>query len=456
MTIAIMLDFSGEALSRRDGIFVYLHHLLAAMLKYEGEIYIEIWVYSHAEEEAAALFKELIDLYGTRIRICSDRMTADNRKIRYFTNCLLKRGFMVGQRLAECCKAERAGDILKHKAEIYERKVEECQHDLIRAFEMGSGADVCYVPFVTLKTALACGRPAVVQVHDLFTFQFYDLFKEQTNPPALFFKYNMRVRKILSGYAKQNAKFVSSSEYTIHNQILRYIPDIREHNCKAIAFPPLITQFDAAEIVPRKEFMNKMGIDCRYVAFPSQNRPNKNLILLLRALKLVNERGHRIKLVTTGRMKDVRATGEFCRENPGLVLETGSLSERDLYSLYKYASMVVCPNLIEGMNISGQGLEALAIGNIPVIHVKSLGIETSLKRAGLDFETADLNWVEPDDICGLAEKIIDVLHDPAKCVQKQLNVIKAYNRISWQDVVKDYMKLFKSITRRDKYEEEVL
>lgn len=444
MTIAVMLDFSGESLNIREGIFVFLYHLLKSWLEYDIGINIEIWVYSHSEENAVALLKDLMDSHLGRIQIYSDRMVSRNHNIK---SSFLKIARTAAQFCTGCVERfqlpDAAGRIVKHKEEICEKLLLENKFDLVESFNRYSKADLCYMPFVTLKSAASLEKPAVIQVHDLFTFQFYRLFAKQANPPALYCKYNYLIKKNIKKYAKKDAHFVCSSEYTKKNQLLRFIPSIEVPQCHVIVYPPMTRAFhDIAPTISREQFRKKWKIDCAYTAFPSQNRPNKNLIFLLRALKRVNERGYRIKLVTTGRMCDVKATESFCRDNPDIVIETGDLSLNELYYLYKYSDMVVCPNLIEGLGISSQGLEALDIGGIPVIHAKTLGIEESLEFVGLDFMSADLNWVDMDDISGLADKIIDVLLHPELSVMKQNHIIQSYGKITWNGVAKQYMNLF--------------
>ena len=81
------------------------------------------------------------------------------------------------------------------------------------------------------------------------------------------------------------------------------------------------------------------------------------------------------------------------------------------------------------MGISSQALEALKIGGIPIIHARTLGMEGFLEKIGMTFESADLNWVETDDSHSMAQKIIDVLQNPEKCIQKQKVIRKALEGI---------------------------
>lgn len=445
MTIAVMLDFEGENLSNRDGIFLYVYHLMNAWLEYCENIYIEVWVFNHSRKEAERFLEDLRKRYGSRIVVCSDFGYTRKNRVRYFCDHRMQIILSHTARLLRVCSMKSLEKAVMHKAEVYGKKSEEAKSDFEGCFQSESKAEVCYVPFVTLGKALKCNRPVVLQVHDLFTFQFFYLFMKESNPPALYCKYNRRVKRLLTQYAKKGTIFVSSSEYTVRNQIQKYIPAIKEEQCEVILFPPLLSQFDGDNLPDKKSFKDRFKIPERYIAFPSQNRPNKNMILLLKALKKVNDRGYSLKLVTTGRMQDVRATQKFCRNNGSLVIEIGDLSEKDLFCLYKYSDMVVCPNLIEGMGISGQALEALKIGGIPVIHAKTLGIEGLLNRIGLTWETADLNWVDVSDPESLSNEIIEVLKNPEWCIRKQSHIMDAFNFVKWEDVASRYLNIFERI-----------
>jgi len=159
-----------------------------------------------------------------------------------------------------------------------------------------------------------------------------------------------------------------------------------------------------------------------------------------------NDRGIEIKLVTTGKMSGCNSTSEYVKENKNLVTELSNLSMDELYCLYKYSDLVVCPNIIEGLGMSGQCLEALAVGK-PVVHVKSMGMEESLNSVGLDFETAKLNWVDIGDYENMAAKIQFVLDNKEQVIEAQKPVLEAYSKITWGDVASKYMEVFNKIAR---------
>ena len=328
------------------------------------------------------------------------------------------------------------------KALFYQNKYNESFFNLEKAIKGFSNANVCFVPFVTLQTALKLDIPKVVQVHDLFTIQFYDLFKNKTKTLANYKKYNKNVINNLNNYIIQNAKFICSSNHTKKYQILKYLPTLTADDCNVISFPPLVYKFRENEVLDENTFREKNKINGDYIAFPSQNRPNKNLIQLLEAILKVNQNGIDIKLVTTGKMNDLKDTSVFLKKHKKLIIEVNKLELNELYCLYKYSKMVVCPNIIEGMGISGQCLEALSIGNIPVVHVKSYGILESLQSVGLDYDSADLNWIDIGDVEGMTRKICEVYNNPAKHITKQKDIVLAYEKKSWKQVCQEMLHVF--------------
>lgn len=440
--IAIFMDFVGGPISGRDGITVFLKHALLSWLKYNPLLKVEMWVYYQNEESLKVAFADVLESYGDRIEIYTNLLCRDSNQgsiLHFFKMSLYEKLSVFFKRNSRIEKYFYKKFLL-HK-EIYE----DSKLSLAKSFNQVSKADVCYVPFVGLQEALQVNRPIVMQVHDLFTFILCDLFQKQSLPRGNWKKHNERIKQNLIKYSKKNTYFVCSSEFTKNEQILKYIPIINESSCKVISFPPLLKDYSNHDVMSEEEFRKKYNIYTKYIAFPSQNRPNKNIITLLKAIKRVNDKGIDIKLVTTGKMEHVLNTKKYVSENPGLVLEIGSISTEDLYCLYKYSALVVCPNIIEGMLISGQGLEALMIGGIPVAHGKSLGIEESLKSVGLDFESANLNWFDLYDDKQVASIIEDILYLPMSHIEKQKGIIDAYTRKTWDDFAEKFTELFNEL-----------
>lgn len=435
----------------REGFIVYTKHLLDALLRNSKYLNLEIWCYSYNVEHYQRIFKDLIDKYAGRIKFCDEKLYETD----YCVNVIHKKKnlkYHLKSAFYNCCYAVTKNIRYRQKRQKMKDKLIQnglnylLQEKLLqKSIQVFSRASYCYIPFVNLKAGKYFSCPKFLQIHDLFTMipeitKLFTLLAPNIN------KDNQKVVDNLNEYAKLNTKFITSNIFTRDEEILKYT-DIKKNNVNVVTFPPMIRYFSESDSITEKEIMHKYKIDGNYMFYPSQNRPNKNLIVLLKALKELKDEGIIVKLVTTGRIDSYPLCLEFVKQNKveDLIIEIGMIPESDLCALYKYSTLSVVTTKIEGLGMPGQTLEALSLGNVPVICSKCLGVKESLESVGLNFETADLNWFEPDDYKDLTKKIQDVLADPNKHIKKQKNIISCYTKRTWDDVAKDYLKLIKDV-----------
>lgn len=447
MKIAVAYDFKEPADIRREGIGVYAKHLILALLEYVKDLDIEVWTATYNLENAKLLFKDALNRYPDRISICTE---FDNKlgEISYLIyKNILAFYFLLKKKLYKNLRRfqrEKYTQRLKHlhygeMSKLYDRF-------RFRLYDKASKAkvDIIYAFFVSIELGIYFKCPKFVQVHDLFTFELFDLFAQDWGVNDLKM-HNSTILETLIKYAKSKAIFISSSEYTVREHSLKFIPGITKEQTAVIPFPPLVKDFSVDDILTKEQFKKKYGIWDKYIAIPSQNRPNKNWGVVFRAISRLKQKGINIQFVTTGSVNALKSNSELI-ENLNIkenILELGSISEKDLYMLYKYEDIAVGSTIIEGMGISGQVIEALKVGNIPAVHSKCHGYIDSLKGVGLTEETADLNWFDVDDDETLAKYMEDILSNPQPHIEKQKHIIDAYMSITWQDVAKKYIELFK-------------
>jgi glycosyltransferase involved in cell wall biosynthesis len=331
-------------------------------------------------------------------------------------------------------------DSKKRLISLFAYPISYLQRLLIGKVTKYSEADLVFPTYPMLPLALSFNCRKIMQIHDLFYLANRDIFVHQT--PSID-EVNKKLTDILNNYAYHNTIFVSSTTYIRDYHVLKHIPAIRIEQTRVIPFPPMIKNPDAYTLPEKKYFLEKYDLPERYIAFPSQVRPSKNVIAILQALLILKTKSITVTFVTTGSLRHSLPVLEFANKHElkEQIIETGDLSEEDLIVLYKYSSLAICPNIIEGFGMSGQCLEALTVGNIPVIHAKSLGMKESLKNVGLTFETADLNWFDFDDYPGLAERIENVLNDPKPHIEKQKHILAHYTKITWEYTAKKYLEL---------------
>ncbi len=143
---------------------------------------------------------------------------------------------------------------------------------------------------------------------------------------------------------------------------------------------------------------------------------------MLKAIKIVLDRGHELSLVLTGNLADDAECLAFARGS-GLekrIILTGEISEVEMYGLYRYAALAAVPTLSEG-GFPWQALEAMAM-EIPVIVSRIPVVEERLRYHGLQPETCGLPLFEPHDENVLAQTIIWVLTHRAQAVSEQKTV----------------------------------
>lgn len=427
MTIAVMMDHIYEVkTAHREGIGVFTNYLCKALLDVDPNIKIEFWQYSFNTPHMKKACKLATEAYPNRVvffdedQLCLWRVLA-LLCVRVFFR-VLKSVFHIS--------APNLRDTLKQQI---------IEPALLQAIKKHSKASAFYVPYLLLPVAACLEGVKIVQIHDLFTLTLRDVFAQNWDSIDSF---NANVLKTLSSYVEVGSYFISSTGYT-KKEILKYLPQAPAEAIVPIAIPPMIGDFRDVGLEEAEKVKEKYGINGRYTFMASQNRPNKNWTVLLKALAHLRDEGIEIKMVTTGEIGTVKGCSRFYDELNlgGVVIETGALPTEDLAALYKGATMVAVPTMIEGYGMSGQGLEALKAG-VPVIHSRSLGMEESLASVGLSFETADLNWFECDDDLALAVNIKKVLADPQLHIQRQKHILAAYTDITWQDTAREYLKIF--------------
>ena len=433
----------------REGIGKFLGLLVEGIFQDDSEIQIEVWSYFRGIDSIQTLFNEHFCDRNCRITIIND--FDEYKKSRHYKH-QLKRG-EDDKKIQDDFE-----NMLAHKIGIFSKVRSRClkfiqRYYLIRAIRKRSKADFVYYNNPIFFPLLCIIKPTIVQIHDLFTMQYE---KEFINNNKYYFLANRKVSCWLGIQGLQGAHFVCSSYNTLNKQVLKYIPFIKKNRTHVVRFPSMVKDYGGKTSLTKKEFCSKYGITQAYIAYPTQNRPNKNIITLLRALDYLNDHNIGIQLVITGKFNEVKECEQYIKNHESvarMLVETGNLSEEELYMLYKYSDMVVSTSFVEGGCISGQVLEALKIGNVPVICALLDGIDEWLKVHNMDRSSADMNWFDRYDYIGLAERIKDVLNNQEKHINKQRHIFNDLNEQTWDVTGKEYLGIIKNmidVNRKDK------
>jgi glycosyltransferase involved in cell wall biosynthesis len=186
-----------------------------------------------------------------------------------------------------------------------------------------------------------------------------------------------------------------------------------------------------------EELNKKFSIAGKYVLFVGTLQPRKNIVRLTEAFSKLEEKD--LNLVVVGKKgwqyeEILDAPKKYNVEKKVLFLD--SVSDSDLFSLYKNAQCFVLPSLYEGFGLPI--LEAMQYG-CPVITSNV----SSLPEAGGDAAL----YFDPLNIEDMAQKIKMVLTDTnlrEEMIKKGYNQIKKF---SWEKTAKETLEVLESLKK---------
>lgn len=230
-----------------------------------------------------------------------------------------------------------------------EKKLLTARHDLVwypwlaRREAARIGADVYHSPL--LRGPLRRGRPPfVMTVHDLVPVRW---------PETMPRWHRLYTVRLIGRMLDAADRIIAPSQDTADDlSALLHVPAekirVVPNGIDALFFGPPVRA--AAERPP-------------YILFVGTPEPRKNVSRLISAMAILWERGRRENLVIVG----AGGWGDGITAGPG-VQQTGRVSDKELHTLYAYASCLAMPSLHEGFGLPA--LEAMAAGT-PVVAGKS-------------------------------------------------------------------------------------
>jgi glycosyltransferase involved in cell wall biosynthesis len=192
------------------------------------------------------------------------------------------------------------------------------------------------------------------------------------------------------------------------------------------------------EVIDNDEGQNKrVQVDGDYILIVGAIEPKKNHIGLLKAYKILLDRGYNIKLVIAGRRgwKNELIYDEIKKfQKKEMISVIHEVSDSELRRLYQNAFLFVFPSFYEGFGLPL--LEASSHG-LPVICSNVSSMPEVMGDSALY-----VNPYEPEDI---AEKMMMVIDDSelrAKLVEKGRENLK---RFSWEKAASDLADVFRKV-----------
>lgn len=187
------------------------------------------------------------------------------------------------------------------------------------------------------------------------------------------------------------------------------------------------------------EVEKKPSLPPSFILFVGAFEPRKNLLNLIEALKIIHKEYKEMFLVLAGREgQDSLSVKERIRQN-GLVpwvKMAGYISQKELISFYRKASVFVFPSFCEGFGLPL--LEAMACG-LPVAASQAPAIPEVAQEAALYFD--------PNSPEEMAEKIIMILEDES--IRQDLiskGKQRAHN-FDWKDTAAETLAFYNQIVK---------
>lgn len=311
-----------------------------------------------------------------------------------------------------------------------------------------SAADCFLIQNFDIANAWKLDRLKVINLHDLYTTEFAPLFRKNSRSRRQLFQ-GQKAARYAERLAADGSFFVSNSDHIRRTHALALIPGLGEENTGVIFLPAIIPDGIQQRIPAQEAVLAAFKIQGDYVFYPTHIRPYKNILTLLKAFKVVLDRGHQLSLVLTGNLADDADCFAFARQNGllGRIILTGEISEVDMYSLYRYAALAAVPTLSEG-GFPWQALEAMAM-EVPVIVSRIPVVEERLRHHDLEAESCGLLMFEPRDENALAQMIIHVLVNRAQVLSEQKTLRDTLLAYDWHQLSDRYFSLFTRLIERE-------
>ena len=384
---------------KREGITIWMRNLVEALIKYY-DVNIELWGYECNKET----------IYESFDNIFLDDKLSRNIKLIHESNW---------QEVFNITDGDKYTDI---KINPYDDNL----NIIARQYSNAS----CFMPIIIyLDSVVGIDKPIFVPAHDMaVSDKYYDFIKVDN-------LYKSRALDILyraENLARNGAKMYSISYYVRNNQILKYINNLDEKASKVVYVP--VTIPDNVKILSEKEVREKFNIEGRYIFYPTQNRPYKNIALIVKSLNILKNEFPDLKLVLTGDPKDTPLVEESIDKFKlyDRVLVKKDLTNEEMYSLFASASASAISSLFEG-GFPLQAIEALRL-DVPVTIADT---EFSIERIefmGFSKENCGIPIFNPYNENDLADKLRYLLNNKEEAIKSQKNIKEKMLSYTWKDV----------------------
>lgn len=265
----------------------------------------------------------------------------------------------------------------------------------------------------------------ILTIHDLF----------YMTAPENIFEQIFSKRFLYNGTSKANV-IIATSEYT-KNEILIHFKNVKEE-CIEVIYEGVGKNFMPLE---KDEFANlyhkyQIPQDCYLLLHISIRALRKNNKLLIKVLnELVNNRHFKnIRLIKIGSWD--QASNYLIEKNQldKYIIQLKNIPEEEMVKFYNLADVFVFPSYAEGFGFPA--LEAMASGT-PVVASNRTAIPEIVGDAGI--------LLDPDDVLGFSENIVDLLKNEKIAQHYRERGIKRAQMFSWETTARKTYEVYKKM-----------
>jgi glycosyltransferase involved in cell wall biosynthesis len=273
-----------------------------------------------------------------------------------------------------------------------------------------------YCPLTNLRP-LNLKIKTITSIHDI----------QHLNLPENFSLFEKNYRELLHSTTVSNSSIIQASSFFIKKNLIKFYSE-------KIKSKIIVIREGVSEKFKRK---NKIELG-NYIFFPAQLWPHKNHLVVLEAIKIINQRNNiKIKLIMSGEnYKNSKKILEFINLNKQLdVKYLGKVNFDHLKELYINCRFVISPSIYESSSLVI--LESIKI-NKPVIASNTApNIELS--------KFFKINYFETKNATSLAILILKIWNKE-KLIKAQIKFNKKkIHLFSWDYIAKEYSKEFTKI-----------
>lgn len=279
----------------------------------------------------------------------------------------------------------------------------------------------------------------IVTIHDL-TLRRFPTHKRSIKNLIIYPIKNLAYRIIFRHSIKNSEKIIAISDYT-KQEIINYYK-VNPNKIKVIYEGAPNQNSKSHAYRQAGKIQNSKFSKRKYLLYVGNAYPHKNLKRLILAFEKIKKDFSDLYLVLIGgddyfykKLKKFIHNSKFIIRD--YVLFPGFIPDKDLNTVYQYATLYVFPSLAEGFGLPS--LEAMTRG-VPVASSDATCLPEILGDAAIYF-----NPLSIDDMAKKIKKALINENLRKNLIDKGFKQIKTY---SWQNMAKETLKIYKKIIKK--------